>query len=221
MAPRGGGSIQTRGASTAAERWRKCSAEGRGRVSVCYPLGERGSSSEWHSEFMTAGPFSRHTSGVTDGLCSADLSRRLKTCEGFSTRILETNFAPFDFCRCPRLEGFQRWERPRRPGSQGLMEIATSLECAERRVSARNHHTAACLKMLNDINIEDRLRTDASSLDVLIGEFTFFSFLRQCGILKLLHGSGLWSEYDRTGQYSGLGKCELDSSLFLSNRQPR
>ncbi|XP_044030689.1 LIM homeobox transcription factor 1-beta-like isoform X1 [Siniperca chuatsi] len=44
------------------------------------------------------------------------------------------------------------------------MELATSLNRAE-----RHHRPAACLNMLNDIKIEDRLRTDASSLDVLIG----------------------------------------------------
>ncbi|XP_047425986.1 LIM homeobox transcription factor 1-beta-like [Mugil cephalus] len=49
------------------------------------------------------------------------------------------------------------------------MEIATSALRAERRGSARNLRSAACLKMLNDIKIEDRLRTDASSLDGMIG----------------------------------------------------
>ncbi len=75
--------------------------------------------------------------------------------------------------------GISEVRKTSQTGISGLMEIATSLECAERRVSAINHHSAACLKMLNDIKIEDRLRTDASSLDVLIGEFNLFSSLRQ------------------------------------------
>ncbi|XP_040013685.1 LIM homeobox transcription factor 1-beta-like [Xiphias gladius] len=47
------------------------------------------------------------------------------------------------------------------------MEIATSLKRSERRLSASNHHSGACLMMLDDI--EDRLWTDTSSLDIMIG----------------------------------------------------
>lgn len=56
----------------------------------------------------------------------------------------------------------------------------------ERRELAGYHQSAACLKMLNDIKIEDRLRTDANSLDVLIGESKFFLFCMQsrCGFLS-------------------------------------
>ncbi|XP_018554697.1 LIM homeobox transcription factor 1-beta [Lates calcarifer] len=45
----------------------------------------------------------------------------------------------------------------------------TSPQRSEKLLSAAAHRSAACLKMLNDIKIEDRLRTDASSLDVMIG----------------------------------------------------
>lgn len=65
-----------------------------------------------------------------------------------------------------------------RAGLTRSMEAATGLQRADRRVSAGDH-SAACLKMLNDIRIEDRLRTDASSLDGMIGELRL-SFLL-CG----------------------------------------
>lgn len=67
----------------------------------------------------------------------------------------------------PQAAGLQRWERPHRPGSHGLWKV--QLERAERV------HTAS-LKMLNDTQIKDGLRTDASSLDALIGEFRMFLF---------------------------------------------
>lgn len=49
---------------------------------------------------------------------------------------------------------WERWDGPDGPGPHGACG-------AERR---------CCLNMLNDIKIEDRLRTDASSLEVLLGE---------------------------------------------------
>ncbi|XP_040915074.1 LIM homeobox transcription factor 1-beta-like isoform X2 [Toxotes jaculatrix] len=49
------------------------------------------------------------------------------------------------------------------------MEITTSLGRVEKCVQAGDPQSGACLKMLNDIKIEDRLWTDASSLDVMIG----------------------------------------------------
>lgn len=51
------------------------------------------------------------------------------------------------------------------------------LEHSQRRLSNHWHHSGTCLKMLNDIKIEDRLCSDASSLDVMIGEFMLFSFV--------------------------------------------
>lgn len=49
---------------------------------------------------------------------------------------------------------WERWDGPDGPGPHGA--------CGAARRS--------CLNMLNDIKIEDRLRTDASSLEVLLGE---------------------------------------------------
>lgn len=54
----------------------------------------------------------------------------------------------------------------RSPGAGSFMDRGRSALCSERRAA----QPAACVKMLNDIKIEDRLRTDACCLDVMIGE---------------------------------------------------
>lgn len=59
-------------------------------------------------------------------------------------------------------------------GPSRLMETATSV-LMEKRDSVGVARFGTCLKMLNDIKIEDRLRSDASSLDGRISEFQLFS----------------------------------------------
>lgn len=142
-AARGGGSLRTPGTNTAAER-RRALGGGQGEgPSPLRSLSERGSGSGWHIDLQTAGAFPSHTSGFTS---AADLCRTLNTCERF-----------FFFYLCGTqvcLILWERWDGPDGPGPHGACGAA-------RR---------CCLNMLNDIKIEDRLRTDASSLEVLLGE---------------------------------------------------
>lgn len=143
----------------------RCCAENKGEDS-CFSLwrgrdvgggGTNAQDATWSSAELL---LLLHTSGFT----SAD---------GFLLWRLKTRWR----CSCafvspPSALGFQgfRGDRRHRPGSLGLRQQVC---CALRGGEGRSVTTApACVyeKMLNDIKIEDRLRTDACSLDVMIGE---------------------------------------------------
>lgn len=205
-AARGGGSLRTPGTNTAAER-RRALGGGQGEgPSPLRSLSERSSGSGWHIDLQTAGAFPSHTSGFTS---AAHLCRTLNTCERF-----------FFFYLCGTqvcLILWERWDGPDGPGPHGACGAA-------RR---------CCLNMLNDIKIEDRLRTDASSLEVLLGEcspppepfsssehsWTVFSFVEEKKNVNLIKQT-LWfclSVCSRYIWYFGLRSlnCYLNSFFFL------